>query len=104
MVGFYIPARRVDASRKCGLVDIWIHHCRGAKNASFRRVEDGRIVDASGIEPLKSKVVRPIPRIDLPFIDGVNLREFSQITVNEFNPYSGFRDFLSSSGPRRPWR
>ncbi|MGO4422718.1 hypothetical protein AB4Z54_29450, partial [Streptomyces sp. MCAF7] len=57
-------------------------------------VRDGRAVDASGAEPLKSQFVRPILRIDLPFIEGCSLRDFSKITVHEFGAYSRFRDFL----------
>lgn len=58
---------------------------------------DGRAVDASGAEPIKSQLVRPVLRIELPFIDGVNLRDFSEITIEEFASYSAFRDFLRQS-------
>ncbi|QNP75372.1 hypothetical protein IAG44_42210 [Streptomyces roseirectus] len=57
-------------------------------------VRDGRAVDASGAEPLKSQFVRPVLRIDLPFLDGCSLRDFSEITVHEFDAYARFRDFL----------
>lgn len=57
-------------------------------------IEDGRAIDASGADPIKSQLIRPILSIDLPFIDGVDLREFSRITVGEFNSYSAFRDYL----------
>jgi hypothetical protein len=60
-------------------------------------IRDGRAVDASGAEPIKSQLVRPVLRIDLPFIEGVNLREFSKITIEEFTSYSAFRDFLRQS-------
>lgn len=60
-------------------------------------IRDGRAVDASGAEPIKSQLVRPILRIDLPFIEGVNLRDFSKITIEEFAAYSAFRDFLRLS-------
>ncbi len=60
-------------------------------------VRDGRAVDASGAHPIKSRIVRPILEIDLPFIDGVGLRDFSDITVSEFNAYSDFRTFLRRS-------
>jgi hypothetical protein len=60
-------------------------------------VEDGRAVDASGAEPIKSKLVRPILKMDLPFIDGVNLSNFSRITIDEFDSYSRFRNFLRHS-------
>ncbi|MGH3843497.1 MAG: hypothetical protein ACRDS0_18940 [Pseudonocardiaceae bacterium] len=60
-------------------------------------IRDGRAVDASGAEPIKSQLVRPVLRIDLPFIDGVNLQNFSKITVEEFSSYSAFRDFLRLS-------
>jgi hypothetical protein len=38
--------------------------------------------------------VRPILKIDLPFVEGVSLKDFSRITVDEFDSYSGFRNFL----------
>ncbi len=60
-------------------------------------VADGRAIDASGAEPIKSALVRPILRIDLPFIDGIDLRQFGRITVDEFDSYRGFRDFLRQS-------
>lgn len=60
-------------------------------------IRDGRAVAASGAQPLKSQLIRPVLQIDLPFIDGVALRQFSQITVEEFASYSAFRDFLRMS-------
>lgn len=57
-------------------------------------IEDGRAVDASGAEPIKSQLVRPALRMDLPFLDDVGLRDFSKITIEEFAAYSAFRDFL----------
>jgi hypothetical protein len=58
---------------------------------------DGRAVDASGAEPVKSQLVRPVLRIDLPFVEGVNLRDFGRITVGEFASYSAFLGFLRQS-------
>jgi hypothetical protein len=60
-------------------------------------IRDGRAVDASGAHPIKSRIVRPILEIELPFIDGVGLRDFSDITVSEFNSYANFRTFLRRS-------
>jgi hypothetical protein len=60
-------------------------------------IRDGRAVDASGAEPIKSQLVRPVLRIDLPFVEGVNLQDFSKITIEEFASYSDFRDFLRQS-------
>lgn len=57
-------------------------------------IKDGRAIDMSGANPIKSRLIRPILTIDLPFIDGVGLRDFSQITVDEFDSYSALRDFL----------
>lgn len=57
-------------------------------------IRDGRAVDASGATPIKSRLVRPVLRINLPFVDGVNLRDFGKITIGEFDSYSAFRDFL----------
>ncbi|GAB3932519.1 hypothetical protein GCM10029976_038590 [Kribbella albertanoniae] len=60
-------------------------------------VRDGRAVDASGAEPIKSRLIRPVLQTELPFLTGVGLRDFSKITVNEFAAYSAFRDFLRIS-------
>lgn len=57
-------------------------------------VKDGRAIDSSGANPIKSALIRPVLSTDLPFIDGVGLRDFSRITVEEFDSYSAFRDFL----------
>lgn len=57
-------------------------------------IRDKRAIDVSGATPIKSKLVRPILSIDLPFIEGVNLREFSKITIEEFDSYTAFRNFL----------
>jgi hypothetical protein len=60
-------------------------------------IRDGRAVDASGAEPIKSQLVRPVLQAELPFLAGVGLRDFSKITVGEFASYSAFRDFLRLS-------
>ncbi|GAB3006811.1 hypothetical protein GCM10027184_75350 [Saccharothrix stipae] len=57
-------------------------------------IRDRRAVDASGASPLKSRLVRPMLTVDLPFVDGVDLRDFSDITTQEFASYAAFRDFL----------
>jgi hypothetical protein len=60
-------------------------------------IRDGRAVDASGAEPVKSQLVRPVLRIDLPFVEGVSLQDFSKITIEEFASYSSLRDFFRRS-------
>jgi hypothetical protein len=60
-------------------------------------IRDGRAVDTSDVPPVKSQVVRPVLQMDLPFIDGVSIRDFSKITTSEFASYSAFRDFLRLS-------
>ncbi|MDR7277119.1 hypothetical protein [Catenuloplanes atrovinosus] len=60
-------------------------------------VADGRAVDGSGADPIKSQFVRPILEIDLPFIEGVDARTFSKVTIGEFGAYSAFRDYLRRS-------
>jgi hypothetical protein len=60
-------------------------------------IKDGRAVDASGADPIKSKIVRPVLHTELPFLQGVSLRDFSRITVEEFASFVAFRDFLRLS-------
>ncbi|MET8947550.1 hypothetical protein ABZX30_29410 [Streptomyces sp. NPDC004542] len=57
-------------------------------------VSSGKAIEQSESQPLKSQVVRPVLEISLPFVDGVGLRDFSEITVNEFGAYAGFQGFL----------
>ncbi|MFH8520624.1 hypothetical protein ACH4CE_37405 [Streptomyces gelaticus] len=59
-------------------------------------VEHGRAVDLSRDKPLASRVVRPILEIDLPFIDGLSLSDFAQVTREEFGSYTQYRDFMRS--------
>ncbi|MFD0055088.1 hypothetical protein ACFVHR_15285 [Streptomyces sp. NPDC127168] len=55
-----------------------------------------RAVDLSRNKPLANHMVRPILEIDLPFIDGLTLRDFAQVTSEEFDSYRQCRDFLRS--------
>ncbi|MGW1651645.1 hypothetical protein [Streptomyces atratus] len=59
-------------------------------------VEHGRAVDLSRAKPLASRVVRPILEMDLPFIDGLNLKDFARVTSEEFDSYTQYRDFMRS--------
>lgn len=59
-------------------------------------VEHGRAVDLSRTKPLASRVVRPILEIDLPFIEGLSLGDFAQVTSEEFDSYRKYRDFMRS--------
>ncbi|MFD5877029.1 hypothetical protein [Streptomyces sp. NPDC060322] len=59
-------------------------------------VEHGRAVDVSRTKPLASRVVQPVLEIDLPFIDGLSLSDFAQVTSDEFDSYRHYRDFMRS--------
>lgn len=59
-------------------------------------VEHGRAVDLARTKPLASRVVRPILEIDLPFINGLSLSDFAQVTREEFDSYRQYRDFMRS--------
>lgn len=59
-------------------------------------MEHGRAVDLAGAKPLASRVVRPVLEIDLPFIDGLSLADFAQVTREEFGSYRLYRDFMRS--------
>lgn len=45
-------------------------------------------------DPLLNRLVHPVLRIELPYIDGTSLHTLSQIIVNEGTSYEAFRDFL----------
>ncbi|TLS43403.1 hypothetical protein FE633_26010 [Streptomyces montanus] len=57
-------------------------------------VRDGRAVNVSESAPMKSAAVRFILGVDLPFIDGIAMSEFSKITVEEFNGHRSVRNFI----------
>jgi len=59
-------------------------------------VEHGRAVDLSRTKPLASRVVRPVLEIDLPFLEGLSLSDFAQVTSDEFDSYRHYRDFMRS--------
>jgi hypothetical protein len=90
-LAWYLP-NYTRASREYGLVQ------NSSKHFEFGGVDyivrDRQVIDSSGATPIKSQVVRPVMRIDLPFIEGVSLRDFSNITVQEFDSYAGFRGWL----------
>lgn len=87
-------------SPRSALVDSWFGvetHDTGLMDTSKEidyLIRDGRAIDVSGGHPVMGRLVRPILEVDLPFIDGVDLREFSKITTGEFASYDAFRDFL----------
>ncbi|MFD9240930.1 hypothetical protein ACFV0D_03140 [Streptomyces sp. NPDC059556] len=95
-----------------GLVWYWPHysmHVNWARRDSepelqVLRVSDyiihngrHRLVDPSESKPIKDRLIRPILEIELPFIEGVSLGDFSKITAGEFDSYKGFRNFLRES-------
>ncbi|MFC7219770.1 hypothetical protein ACFQLX_16600 [Streptomyces polyrhachis] len=57
-------------------------------------VRNGRAVDVSGVNPVKSRMVRPVINMRIPVIEGTSLTNFSKITMDEFGSFSSFRDFL----------
>lgn len=59
----------------------------------------GKLIDPSGSSPSESRLVRPVVQIDLPVVEGVRLRDFSRITVDEFDSHKRFHDFLRTHFP-----
>lgn len=82
LTGSYVSEFSTEVESE-GLVELVVRH--------------RRVVDSSGARPIKNRLVRPILEIDLPFLDGVTLRDFGNITVQEFDAYASFRDFLRIS-------
>ncbi|MFE3639365.1 hypothetical protein [Streptomyces sp. NPDC059168] len=95
-----------------GLVWYWPHYSMQANQVQgdseqelqHLRVSDyilhngrHRLVDPSESKPIKDRLIRPILEIELPFIEGVSLGDFSKITAGEFDSYKGFRNFLRES-------
>ncbi|MEU6339232.1 hypothetical protein ABZ839_33420 [Streptomyces cellulosae] len=59
-----------------------------------------RVIGVDSSRPqhdIKNAVVRPVLTVDLPFLDGVNLADFSEITVQELDAYAAFRSYLRQS-------
>jgi hypothetical protein len=86
---WYLPTYRVTVTPEAAR-----HVIDPTPNPIDLLVRDRRAVDASGTAPVKSKVIRPILEMEIPYIDGVSLREFGKITAGEFNSYELFRDSL----------
>ncbi|MEU3855604.1 hypothetical protein [Streptomyces sp. NPDC029554] len=60
-------------------------------------VQTGRAVSENADHPphaLKTAVVRPVLTMDLPFLEGTEMADFSKITVDEFASYKAFQSFL----------
>ncbi|WP_393098196.1 hypothetical protein [Streptomyces sp. LN325] len=54
-----------------------------------------RAVAQSDTSPIKSQFVIPvIEHLDLPFLEGLSMRDFSKITVEEFDSYRALRSWL----------
>ncbi|WP_406490696.1 hypothetical protein OHB06_01260 [Streptomyces sp. NBC_01604] len=70
------------------------HEARDVPSALDFLVRNGRVVEEYDTGPVKSQIVRPVLQFDLPFVDGVDLPDFSKLTVHEFASYAGFRGFL----------
>lgn len=51
-------------------------------------------VGLASIDPVNSSLVRHILSIDLPFVDGVSLKDFSSITLDAYSSYESFRNLL----------
>ncbi|NAS23476.1 hypothetical protein GT755_17470 [Herbidospora sp. NEAU-GS84] len=93
-LAWYLPSysvrtQRLEDGRAVGKTKPVKH-----KNVIDFLVEGRRAIEVSGDRPVKSRVVRPILEMDLPFIDGVGLRDFGKITVEEFGSYERLRNHL----------
>jgi hypothetical protein len=56
-----------------------------------------RAIDASGVSPGASGLVRPVAQLDVPFVADVAMHDFSRITVDALDSHRTFRDFLRTS-------
>ncbi|MFJ2770275.1 hypothetical protein [Streptomyces sp. NPDC087300] len=54
----------------------------------------GSLIDPDESNPDTTQLIRLILDIDIPFIEGVSLDDFSKITVGEFDSYRRFQNFL----------
>lgn len=57
-------------------------------------VENKKLVHLLTDQMVKSKLVRPVVLVDLPYIENVDLGTFAHITADEKEPTERFRDFL----------
>ncbi|MFJ9891617.1 hypothetical protein ACIQRW_38030 [Streptomyces sp. NPDC091287] len=57
-------------------------------------IHDRLLVPSSPERPLVKDAIRVVLQLDLPFVDGVSLKEFCKITVGEAYAYEGFRNLL----------
>lgn len=101
---WYLPTFKIDTTEQSesGVTTGFVNTTRTTDEARTRRNlllldfirRHGRIVGEYADSPVYSEIVRPILHIDLPFLEGVDLRDFSEITVHEFASYAQFRLFM----------
>lgn len=94
-LAWYLPTYSISSSESCSLPSTRDRYEEQLVPSILDfLVRNGRIVEEYTTQPVKSQMVRPVLRIDLPFVDGVGLQDFSKLTVNEFASYAGFRSFM----------
>lgn len=97
-LAWYLP--RYAVTRQTSLLSpdsVQTHHPMPVASALDFLVQSGRAVSESSVCPphaLKSAVVRPVLTMDLPFLEGVRMADFSRITVEEFESYKAFQSLL----------
>ena len=57
-------------------------------------VHNRKLVESSNHHPSKSRLIRPILSVNLPYIEGTSLKDYSDITSNETEALRDFRNFL----------
>ncbi|MGW0779794.1 hypothetical protein [Streptomyces sp. NPDC002913] len=72
------------------------HEPMSQVSAADYLMRGGQLIDPSESNPSESALVRPVLQIELPVVEGVLLRDFSRITVDEFDAHKRFHDFLST--------
>ncbi|MBT2420251.1 hypothetical protein J7F01_13225 [Streptomyces sp. ISL-22] len=97
-LAWYLP--RYAVTRQTSLLSpdsVQTHHPMPVASALDFLVQSGRAVSESSVcppHPLKSAVVRPGLTMDLPFLEGVRMADFSKITVEEFESCKAFQSLL----------
>lgn len=93
---FYLPA--YQSSREYALTaegNVWDNLKPSPIRPLDYLVDDKRaIVNLAGATPEKSELIRPVLTVDLPFLEATSMKDFSEITVNEFGAYENFKSLL----------
>lgn len=101
-----LNAERLMRAGSCWYLPAFSTYDQEIRNGRPQQVTDGptpafdflirgrKAVAQESTPVTKSKIVRPIIEIDLPFVDNVSMRDYAEIMTHEIPSAAAFKDFL----------